>query len=320
MRNELIIQELKAKSGEKKQGFIKILDTETKMPVTIINGVKEGKTMLITAGVHGCEYPGIKTAIELAREINPKKVTGQIIIVHPVNMQGFKGRNAAIVPEDNKNILRVFPGDENGTISEKIAYVISNELQTKADFYLDIHGGDVHEELLPHIYYPGLAEENVVKSSIEMAKCFNVPYYVKSSTTNGTYTSAAIRKSIPSLLIERGGCGLCKEEDVKAYKNDIINVLAYLNILEHKIIEKEFEAKEINEAIYLDALNDGCWTCLVKAGEKVIKGQKLGEVTDYFGNIIDTYYAEFDAVVLYNTVSFSVTKNSSLIAYGKINK
>ena len=320
MKNELIIQELKAKTGEKKQGFIKILDTETKMPVTIINGEKDGKTMLITAGVHGCEYPCIKTAIELAREIAPKKVTGQIIIVHPVNTQGFVGRNAAIVPEDNKNILRVFPGDKNGTISEKIAYVISNELQAKADFYLDIHGGDVHEDLLPHIYYPGAAKENVVEASIEMAKCFNVPYYVKSNTTNGTYTSAAIRKSIPSLLIERGGCGLCKEEDVKAYKNDIINVLAYLNILEHEIIEKDFKAKEIKEAIYLDALNDGCWTCLVKAGENIIKGQKLGEVTDYFGNIIDTYYAEFDAVVLYNTVAFSVTKNSPLVAYGKINK
>lgn len=320
MKNELIIQELKAKTGEKKQGFIKILDTETKMPVTIINGEKDGKTMLITAGVHGCEYPCIKTAIELAREIAPKKVTGQIIIVHPVNTQGFVGRNAAIVPEDNKNILRVFPGDKNGTISEKIAYVISNELQAKADFYLDIHGGDVHEDLLPHIYYPGAAEENVVEASIEMAKCFNVPYYVKSNTTNGTYTSAAIRKLIPSLLIERGGCGLCKEEDVKAYKNDIINVLAYLNILEHEIIEKDFKAKEIKEAIYLDALNDGCWTCLVKAGENIIKGQKLGEVTDYFGNIIDTYYAEFDAVVLYNTVAFSVTKNSPLVAYGKINK
>ena len=320
MKNELIIQELKAKAGEKNKGFITILDTETKMPVTIINGEKEGKTMLITAGVHGCEYPCIKTAIELAREIDPKKVTGQIIIVHPVNTQGFVGRNAAIVPEDNKNILRVFPGDKNGTISEKIAYVISNELQAKADFYLDIHGGDIHEDLLPHIYYPGAADEKIVEASIKIAKCFNVPYYVKSNTTNGTYTSAAIRKSIPSLLIERGGCGLCKEEDVKAYKNDIINVLAYLNILEHEIIEKEFEAKEIKEAIYLDALNDGCWTCLVKAGDNIIKGQKLGEVTDYFGNIIDTYYAEFDAVVLYNTVAFSVTKNSPLVAYGKINK
>ncbi|MGG7057846.1 M14 family metallopeptidase [Clostridium nigeriense] len=319
MKKEFIICELIAKVGEKKQGFINILNTETKMPVTIINGANEGSTVLITAGVHGGEYPCIKTAIELAKEIDPKKVSGQIIIVHPVNTQGFVGRNAAVVPEDNKNILRVFPGDKNGTISEKIAYVISNDLQEKADFYLDIHGGDIHEDLLPHIYYPGLADKSIIEASINMAKSFNVPYYVKSNTTNGTYTSAAIRKNIPSLLIERGGCGLCKEEDVKEYKRDILNVLAGLNILDCEIKENKFSPREIKEAVYLEALNDGCWTCFVKAGEEIKEGEKLGEVTDYFGNIIDTYYAKFDAVVLYNTVAYSVTKDSSLIAYGRIN-
>lgn len=318
MKKELVICELSAKPGEMNQGFINILNTETNMPVTIINGSKEGKTMLITAGIHGCEYPCIKTAIELAKEIDPKKVSGQIIIVHLVNTQAFVKRAAAVVPEDNKNILRMFPGNKEGTISEKIAYVISNELQDKADFYLDIHGGDVQEDLLPHIYYPGAAKQSVVEASIEMAKCFNVPYYVKSNTTNGSYTSAAIRKDIPSLLIERGGCGLCKEEDVKAYKSDILNVLATLNILDHEITEREFSPKEIKEAIYLDALNDGCWTCFVKAGDYVKEGQELGKVTDYFGNEIDIYYAEFDGVVLYNTVAFSVTRDSSLVAYGKI--
>lgn len=319
MKKELNICELSAKVGEKKQGFINILDTKTSMPVTIINGIKEGKTMLITAGVHGGEYPCIKASIELAKEIDAKEVSGQIIIVHPVNTQAFKGRNAAIVPEDNKNILRVFPGDKDGTVSEKIAYVISNELQEKADFYLDIHGGDIHEDLLPHIYYPGLAEKEVLEDSIEMAKYFDLPYYVKSNTTNGTYTSAAIRKGVPSLLVERGSCGLCKEDDVKAYKKDILNVLRALNILEGEVIKNRITPKEIKEAEYLDALNDGCWTCLVKAGQIIKEGEKLGEVTDYFGNIIDTYYAKFDGIVLYNTVAYSVTKDSSLIAYGKIN-
>ena len=134
MKKELVICELSAKPGEMNQGFINILNTETNMPVTIINGSKEGKTMLITAGIHGCEYPCIKTAIELAKEIDPKKVSGQIIIVHLVNTQAFVKRAAAVVPEDNKNILRMFPGNKEGTISEKIAYVISNELQDKADF------------------------------------------------------------------------------------------------------------------------------------------------------------------------------------------
>lgn len=317
MKKELILQNLVAKQGEKKQGFIKVLDTETNIPVTLINGENEGKTLLITAGIHGGEYPAIKAAIELAKEIDPKKVRGQIIIVHISNTQAFVERSAAIVPEDKKNILRVFPGDKNGTIAEKIAYVITNELQEISDYYLDIHGGDIHENLLPHIYYPGKAEESVVEKSINMAKCFNVNYYVKSNTINGTYTSAAIRKGIPSLLIERGGCGLCKE-DVKNYKNDILNVLSYLEILVDEIKNKEIYPEEIYEARYLDALNSGCWICFVNAGDKVTKGQKLGEITDYFGNIIDTYYAEFDGVVLYNTVAFSVTKDSSLVAYGKV--
>ena len=318
MKKEISICNITAKQGEKAQGFINILDTETKMPITIINGQKEGKTVLITAGVHGCEYPGIRTAIELSQEIDPKEVSGNIIIVHLVNMEGFEQRRAAVMPQDNKNILRVFPGDENGTISDKIAYVITNELISKADYYFDIHGGDLHEELIPHIYYPAKAKKEVVNKCKEIAKHFNVGYYAPSNNINGTFTSAAVNKDIPSLLIERGGCGLCQEEEVNLYKDDILNVLSVLNVIEYKRCHKDFTPEEIKYAIYLDAVKDGCWTCFVDAGQSVKKGDKLGVISDYFGNIIDTYYAEFDSTVLYNTVAYSVPKGSSLVAYGRV--
>ena len=68
------------------------------MPVTLINGEREGKTILITSGIHGAEYPAIKTAIELAKEINPSEVSGKIIIVHPGNLEVFEQRKAAIMP------------------------------------------------------------------------------------------------------------------------------------------------------------------------------------------------------------------------------
>ncbi len=131
MKKEFSICGLTLKNYGKIQDYVKILDTETKIPVTIINGKNEGKTVLITAGIHGGEYPCIRTAIELARDINPEIVNGQIIIIHPVNMQAFKDKSAGIVPEDGKNINRVFPGDKNGTISDKIAYVITHEFQDK---------------------------------------------------------------------------------------------------------------------------------------------------------------------------------------------
>ena len=107
MKKNINICGLNADSGKKVQGFVNILDTDTKMPVTIINGQEDGNIVLLTAGIHGAEYPCIKTAIELAKEIEPKEVKGAVIIVHPVNTQAFIERRVAIVPEDNKNINRV---------------------------------------------------------------------------------------------------------------------------------------------------------------------------------------------------------------------
>lgn len=319
MLNEVLkVGDLVTIPGEKKQGFVEVLDTGYRMPVTLINGKNKGKTVLITAGVHGGEYPCIKAAMDLAKVLNPDKIWGQVIIVHLVNVAAFVSRTEAVMPVDHKNILRVFPGDKNGTLSEQIAYFITHEMIEQADLYLDLHGGDLNEDLLPHIYYPGVGETWVVEASKEMARYFDVPYYIKSSTTNGTYTSAALR-GVPSLLIERGGCGKCKKEDVEAYKKDILNLLAGLEVVEAEAIYKQhYEPVEIDEAEYVKALNSGCWICDVKVGEAIKKGQRLGQVTDLFGEVVDTYYAKYDGKVLYHTTSFSVTEASPLIAYGKV--
>lgn len=319
MSKTLSICGLTAETGTKIQGFVNILDTETQMPVTLINGEKDGKTILITAGIHGCEYPCIQTAIEIASELNPKEISGQVIIIHPVNLQGFVGRNAAIVPEDGKNINRVFPGDNNGTIADKIAYTLTHQFQSIADFYLDLHGGDLHEALTPYVYYPGIAEPEITAAAKSVAEVLDVKYMVRSSATSGAYNSAAIR-GLPGILIERGGCGLCEQSAVDAYKKDVLNALAKLGVLSNDITVKETLPKDVVDVNYLEARNAGCWLPSIEAGQLISKGQILGVVTDYFGNVIDTYYAEFDGVVLYYTVAFSVSKAGSLVAYGKIHK
>ena len=54
--------------GEKAQGKIKITGYGIAMPATVICGVKDGPTILITAGIHSAEYVGIQAAMELAKE------------------------------------------------------------------------------------------------------------------------------------------------------------------------------------------------------------------------------------------------------------
>ncbi|MDO4536474.1 MAG: M14 family metallopeptidase [Clostridium perfringens] len=199
----LKLGDLVANIGEKKQGFVNVYDTDYSMPVTLINGEGLGKTILITGGIHGCEYTAIQTVMELAKEINPKDVKGKIIIIHPVNIQAFKKKVSAVVVEDNKNLNREFPGNINGTITEKISYFIENECHSQCDFYVDLHGGDLYEMATNFVYYPGIAEESVINKSKEIASLLNVDYMVKSGAKTGSYNYAAI-KGVPSILIEKG--------------------------------------------------------------------------------------------------------------------
>lgn len=97
--------------GEKLRTLLPVPDTTVKIPITIINGHEDGPTLFITAGIHGGEYPGIAAAMELGRDIEPEHLSGCLIMMHPVNIQGFWARREFIVPEDGKNLNRVFPGN-----------------------------------------------------------------------------------------------------------------------------------------------------------------------------------------------------------------
>ena len=311
------IGNLKVNVGEKKQDFVEIYNTGIKVPVTIINGSNEGKTVLITAGIHGAEYPGIQTAIELAKELEVKDIKGKLIIISPVNVEAFRARVSEIVPQDGKNINRIFPGDIEGTLAEQIGHFITHECQSKADFYIDMHGGDLHELAMPFVYYPGIADEKVINESKKVAESLNVKYITKSGAKTGAYNSAALR-GLPSILIERGGRGFWTKDEVIEYKKDIKRALKCLDILDNAE-EKIHNPKNITKATYLESDDlSGLWYPTVNAGDVVKEGQLIGIMKDFFGNTIKEYYANLHGVVMYMTVSLSVPKETPLIAYGEI--
>ena len=302
------------KLGEKVSGFWDIEGYS--IPTTIINGKKSGKIVAISSGIHNCEYVGIQSAIELSQEIDSENINGTVIIFHPVNYSGFFHKIPAVIPEDNKNLNRVFPGIENGSISDKIAYHFSKFLYPQLDFFIDLHGGDLYERATNFVYSPGIGDNKVIEVSHEVAQVLSVPYRVRSSAKTGAYNSAAIQ-GVPSMLIERGGNGLWNNEEVKEYKKDILSVLGYFNIIDF-LNEKNLNQKEISIAEYISSEVDGFWYPRYKAGEKFNEGDLLGEIKDCFGNIITSYYAEFDGVILYGVFSLAIKKSEEILAYGKI--
>lgn len=316
MSETLHICGLTVKRGEKLRTMLPVPDTTVKIPLTIINGCEDGPTLLITAGIHGSEYPGIAAAMELGRDVEPEHVHGCLIMMHPVNIQGFWARREFIVPEDGKNLNRVFPGNPLGTLADKTAYLISNNFFPIADFYVDMHSGDIHESLHPYVYYPGQPTPEIEAKARSIAKVLDMEYMVRSLATGGAYNYAA-SQGLPSILIERGGAGLCLREDIDAYKDDVRNILRKLKMFTPPVKPRRYVPRDVENLIYLEALETGCWLHHIHSGDFVEEGQVLGHITDLFGNILTTYYAEQTGMILYICPALSAPKGTVLVAYGR---
>lgn len=119
----LQVGSLTAAPGRKATGFLEVPDTTARMPLTLVNGVEEGPTLLITAGIHGGEYPSIEATIRLAAALDPGAVSGEIILMPLVCPEAFHARVQYVLPADGKNVNRQFPGNALGTVSERIAHI-----------------------------------------------------------------------------------------------------------------------------------------------------------------------------------------------------
>ena len=117
------------------------------IPICVIrNG--EGPTALLTGGNHGDEYEGPLALFDLARTLDPKDVSGTVIIVPAMNYPAFRA-GTRTSPIDKGNLNRSFPGRPDGTVTEKIADYFQRDLLPRADIVLDFHSGGRTLDFVP---------------------------------------------------------------------------------------------------------------------------------------------------------------------------
>ena len=295
---------------------------------TKIIGKNKGKTLLITAGVHGCEYVGIQALRELIKEIDDNELFGDIIIIPVVNESGFYNGIKYYVKEDFVNLNQAFGDYEKNSITYKMARAIEKVLYRQVDFILDLHSGDINGTMTPLLFFPIGAGKEMEDITRNVAKKIPVGYRVCSRASKGLY-SYANRRGVPSILIERGQLGMYTKEEIVLCKNNVYEVLDYLGIKKYeytknetdveiiKIYKKNLVQFEIENAVYEEAVSDGFWECYKKPNDEVFENEILGVLCTCDGQIIQQVRAKYNGVFLYSTISLGVKKGEDLLAYGQ---
>lgn len=290
-------------------------------PVITVTGAKPGPVLFVGAGVHGGEYPAIEAVIRLSKRLDPAPIAGTVILMPVLNLPAFQTRTPFVCPVDNVNPNRVFPGDPNGSYSEQMTHALINEFVVYADAYLDLHGGDIPEALVPFSICRGGSEAVDLKSK-DLAMAFGLPYVltvtkpVQAAKGLSSYAAAAER-GIAAVLAEAGGVGQLQPDAVELLMAGVHRVMARLGMTEAwgaavaaPTVFTGFE--------WLYAKHAGMFYPYVAAGDLIQAGQEVGTIGSLFGDVLETLLAPVTGRVLFLTINPSVLENGVLMGIGVV--
>lgn len=220
----------------------KLADGEDlRMTVHIMAGAKTGPTLCLLATMHGDETLGIDIIQGIFNEIGPENISGQIVAVPVVNPLSF-GSQTYHTPQDMKNIDSLFPGTIEGSLTEKMASILSKEILDHVDCVINLHGmGHGVNDFMDVADLGG----KVGKEAIELAKAFGqkVIYLMPLSQWRGqciNYLGEA--RGIPGIMPEIGA-DLLWPPDVAKFVGmgvkGVKNVLKYLNMIPGEVERPE---------------------------------------------------------------------------------
>jgi uncharacterized protein len=288
------------------------------VPVIEVTGDAPGPRLSVISGVHGCEYASIAGVRRWVSGLGGRPLRGSVTVVPVVNVPAFWARSPFVVPEDGKNLNRCFPGKPEGTLAERLAFAVFDQVITGSDAVVDVHAGDLVEALEPFVMYDGGPAEAVARG---LAAAYGIRYVVRQApgpgqTVAGSSSAAAAAAGIPAITAEAGGCGLVTEDAVAAHVRGLDGVLRYLDMSPDGFADQR-EPVYLNSFIWPRTPAAGWWEPAVRTGEAVSAGQVLGTVSTLDGGaVLETFTAPADSVVLFVTSSPAVAADGLLLGLG----
>jgi predicted deacylase len=317
-----------AHRGEKAYGAIVVpagVDSGYSIGVVVVHGKRPGPVLAVVSGAHGTEYTSIIALEKLIAALNPATLAGTVIIVPLVNVASFEQKVPHVNPVDRKSMNRFYPGNPNGTQTERASYLITREVVEQSDHLIDLHGGDLDESLRPYSYWTvtGNAPQDSISRAMVLA--FGLDHIIisadrpKDPNASRYLENTASTRGKPSLTAEAGYAGTVMPADVNALVNGCLNVMGYLKMLARPV-RPVARPVWIEKVVTVSSDSSGIFYPQVLRNQLVAVGARLGYVTDYLGRKLYDVKTPEAGLILYVNALPTVTRGGTIANVGVVKR
>ena len=314
-----------ASRGQKAYGVLKVpagSDAGYDIPVAVIHGARPGPVLAIVSGAHGTEYASIVAVEELIDAVKPADLSGTLILVPLVNVPSFEKLTPHVNPTDNKSMNSRYPGDLSGTQTDRASAVITKEVVEQCDHLIDLHGGDLDENLRPYSYWTVTGNQQQDQASRAMLLAFGLDHIIISDRPKDPKASrflenTATTRGKASFTAEAGRSGPVAAADVAALVNGSLSTMRHLKMLAGaaKPVAKPIWVEKI---VSVPADREGVFHASVDRDAHVMKGQKLGFVTDLLNRPLQDVTAPDAGIVMFIRAVPSLKKGDTMVNIGVV--
>ncbi len=297
--NDLVIAGDIIRPGERRQLALtvaKLYDfTDMKMPVVVVRGEEDGPTLFVSAAIHGDEINGVDIVRRLLKHRALANIRGTLIAIPIVNVFGFNDKSRYL--PDRRDLNRSFPGEEHGSLAAQIAYIFRTEIVAQSTHGIDLHTGAIHRRNLPQIRVDFSLPEN-----IELAKAFGAPVILNAATRDGSLREMVSEQKIPMLLYEAGTALRFDRRASKTGVRGILRVMQKIGMLDGG--EDAADGKDpfiAKSSHWVRAPISGIFVTNKRLGATVERGDKLGIITNPFGDHEYAIYSPYSGVIIGNS-------------------
>lgn len=288
----------RAEPGEIDTGVLRAGETrdgsEFGLPVAAVNGAEDGDTLYVQAASDGDELNGIGVVREVVRSLSPGKVSGNILFVGILNFHGFQTAEHKN-PIDSNKLNRTFPGDPDGSSSERLAHLVYENGVKRADIGLDLHQGST-SRMIDEVRVRCGRGHRLHDECLELARAFGTEYILDQKGPEGQLARAAPKDGVPVVDPELGGAVGWDRASIDKGVRGVTNVLAEYGFVDDEPTKpreqfraKGFEVRHANRGGLIDLSAD--------LYDRVEVGDELFDVTGVFGETKETVEAENEGVV-----------------------
>jgi uncharacterized protein len=316
-----------AQRGHKAYGALKVpagKDAGYDIPVVVLHGARPGPVLAVASGAHGTEYASIIAVERLIDAVDPAQLSGTLILLPLINVPSFERITPHVNPTDNKSMNRYYPGDPNGTQTDRASAVITKEVVDKCDHLIDLHGGDLDENLRPYSYWTVTGNKKQDDFSRGMVLAFGLDHIIisddrpKDPKASRYLENTASTRGKPSFTAEAGRSGPVDGAEMSMLVTGVEHVMMYL-----KMIPGPTPLPAVAKPVWVEVTSvasdyNGVFWPQVSRDAHVAKGDRIGVVKDYWNKTIAEIHAPESGIIMFVRALPSLKKGDTIASIGVV--